>query len=420
MCLNDAIFSPDYIKFNIAQSCDILKEIAALPAMAASRRTDRKSAKSSQSKVFENICDIDFDLQIFAEDSPTGQKTESATPRRREKAREEGQLAKSADLNAVVVLLLGFITTYYSGNYILSAVVQYLKITFSNLIVSLDAESINKILINFNLCIWMAIAPVVAVTFTAALSISFYQSGFTFSVEPLMFNPGHFNPVNGLMKIFSREPFIELLKSMVKVAVVIYFPYSFFSQNIKVFSKFMSMDINQILIVMGPLLYELILKILIVLLIFAIADYAYQYYEFEKRIMMSKYDIKQEYKQEEGDPMLKQEMRRRARKLAMGQMMSQVPKAKVVVTNPTHISVALAYEGQGTGSAPVVVAKGSDFVALKIRELAKEHGVPLYENVPLARELYQKVEVGEAIPEELYQAVASIFIYLNKMGHKVI
>nr|HPG59732.1 EscU/YscU/HrcU family type III secretion system export apparatus switch protein [Candidatus Wallbacteria bacterium] len=164
----------------------------------------------------------------------------------------------------------------------------------------------------------------------------------------------------------------------------------------------------------APLLFDLSMKILLMLLILAIIDYTYQRFEFEKKIMMSKYDIKQEFKQEEGDPYLKQELRRRARKIATGQMMREVPKAKVIVTNPTHLSIAIAYEEGQKGAVPSVVAKGADFVALKIREIAKENGIPLYEHKPLARELYEKVEVGEEIPEEFFEAIATVFAFVYK------
>lgn len=370
--------------------------------------------------VFDEFSFIDFDLQLFADDSPTGQRTEPATPRRREKAREEGQVAKSADLSAMVVVTLCFIVIYYSGSFSMKSVGEYLKTVYSGPAFSFDDASMNRLIINFTLATWTAIFPVVITAFAAALAVNFYQVGFYFSAEPLMLNLTRFNPVNGLAKIFSKEPIFELVKSALKVLVVIYIPYNFFASNMRAFSKFMGLETPRMIAAASPMLFDLGIKILAVLLILAIIDYTYQYFEFEKKIMMSKYDIKQEFKQEEGDPYLKQELRRRARKIAMGQMMREVPKAKVVVTNPTHLSIALAYDEDQKGSAPTVVAKGADFVALKIREIAKENGIPLYENKPLARELYEKVGVGEAIPQEFYEAIAKIFIFLyNQKGKSI-
>lgn len=365
-------------------------------------------------RTFDELSPFDFDLQLFADDSPTGQRTEPATPRRREKAREEGQVAKSADLSAMFVVTLCFIVIYYSGSFSMKTVAEYMKTSFSGPAIAFDDASINRLIIDFALATWLAILPVILTAFIAAIVVNFYQVGFYFSAEPLMFNITRFNPVNGMAKIFSKEPLFELIKSTLKVLVVIYIPYSFFTGHLSSFSKFMGMETGQMVGTAAPMLFEMSLKILMVLMILAIIDYTYQYFEFEKKIMMSKYDIKQEYKQEEGDPYLKQEMRRRARKIATGQMMREVPKAKVVVTNPTHLSIALAYEGAEKGGAPMVVAKGADFIALKIREIAKENDIPLYENKPLARELYEKVEVGENIPEEFYEAIAVAFAFVYK------
>ena len=365
-------------------------------------------------EVFDEFSHIDFNIQLFAEDSPTGQRTEEATPRRREKAREEGQLAKSTDLTGMTVVMFCFIVIYYSGAFSVKTVGEYLKTVYSNPPVKFDEALINKMIIDFIFAAWLAISPVVITAFITSLSISFYQAGFVFSLGPMSLNVSRFNPVNGLSKIFSKEPLFELIKSVLKVLVVIYFPYSFFTLNIKSFSRFLGLEASQIIGTAAPMLFDMCLKILMVLLILAIIDYAYQYFEFEKKIMMSKYDVRQEFKQEEGDPYLKQELRRRARKIATGQMMREVPKAKVIVTNPTHISIAIAYDDSQAGAAPVLTAKGADFLALKIRELAKENDIPLYENKPLARELYEKVGVGEAIPAEFFEAIAIIFAYVYK------
>lgn len=365
-------------------------------------------------EVFDELSFIDFDLQLFAEDSPTGQRTEEATPRRREKAREEGQMAKSADLTGMAVVTFCFITIYYSGGFSLKTIIEYLRMVYSNPPLNFDNAIINKMITDFTLTTWQAISPVVITAFLTALVISFYQVGFVFSLEPMALNISRFNPVNGMSKIFSKEPLFELFKSISKVLVVIYFPYSFFTQNVKSFSRFMGLEASQIIGTAAPMLFDMCLKILMVLLILAIIDYTYQYFEFEKKIMMSKYDIKQEYKQEEGDPYLKQELRRRARKIATGQMMREVPKARVIVTNPTHLSIAIAYDDSQAGTAPVLTAKGADFLALKIRELAKENDIPLYENKPLARQLYEKVGIGETIPEEFFEAIAVILAFVYK------
>ncbi|HOD40867.1 MAG TPA: EscU/YscU/HrcU family type III secretion system export apparatus switch protein, partial [Candidatus Wallbacteria bacterium] len=224
-------------------------------------------------RTFDENTPLDFDLQLFADDSPTGQRTEEATPRRREKAREEGQVAKSPDLSGMVVVTLCVIVIYYSGSFSMKTIGEYLKTAYSNMLINFDDAAINKLIIDFTVTTWLAILPVAITATIAALAINFYQVGFVYSLEPLIFNVSRFNPINGMSKIFSKEPLFELIKSVLKVLVVIYFPYSFFTQNIRSFSKFMGLEVAQIIGVAAPLLFDLSMKILLMLLILAIIDY---------------------------------------------------------------------------------------------------------------------------------------------------
>lgn len=358
-----------------------------------------------------------FDLQLFADDSPTGQRTEEATQHRRELARKEGNVAKSMDLTGMVTLLCAFTSVYYFSGYIIAQTRLYFISQYSGMGARFDELFINASIIQFMTVFFVSVVPVFLCSVAGAIAICYYQVGFEYTLEPLMFNVGHMNPINGISKMISWQPVFELFKAFAKVALVAYLPYSFFKANLIQFPKFLGMEVEQIVASAGPLIFDLGLKVLIAMLLMAVVDYYYQHTRYERSIMMSKYDLQQEYKQMEGNPLLKQELRRRARKIATGQMLKQVPKAKVVITNPTHFAVALAYE-KDTGGAPVVVAKGTDFIAQKIKEIARENNIVIVEDKPLARGLYAGVEIGEQIPDEFFNAVAQALAFVYKQQKK--
>ena len=357
--------------------------------------------------IFDNSALLIFDLQLFADDSPTGQKTEEATPHRREEARKQGQLARSMDLTAMVILLVCFGYIYLFGHYMVAELILYFKTQFINLNTRFDEPYISKMLINISKAFWFTMGPFFICSVVAALAISFFQAGFYFTLEPMMLNLDRFNPISGFQKMFSLEALFELIKSIIKVLIVVYIPYSFFCNNINFFPGLLGTETQLIIPKAGPMAFELSLKVIVALLLIAFLDYYYQYYQFEKNIMMSKYDIRKEMEQNEGNPLVKQELRRRARMMATGQMMKEVPKAKVIVTNPTHLAIAIMYD-TNVSPDPIVVAKGADYMAQKIREIAAENNIVLHEDKPLAWKLYENVEVGQAIPGEFFHLVAAI------------
>jgi len=258
----------------------------------------------------------------------------------------------------------------------------------------------------------MTSLPIVGACVVASIVVNVVQVGFYFTTEPMKFNPGKLNPINGLKKMFGLKAVNELVKSIFKVAAVIYFPYKFFEQNFKIFPGYINHSVNAAVSAVSYMTYQLCMKIIAVLFILAIADYAYQKYEFEKSIMMSKYDIKQEFKQHEGDPMIKAQLRRRMMELAKNSMASEVPKADVVITNPTHYAVALRYNQEEGDVAPKCVAKGTGKIALKIIEIARDNKVYVYQDPPMARTLFKELEVGDEIPEKLFVAVAEILAHV--------
>ncbi len=358
---------------------------------------------------------FDFDLQLLA-DGDTGEKTEKATPRRREEARKKGQIFKSADLNSAVILLVGSATIYLTFSFAVGRIKGFTELyllhrgtaEFTGAYAYYMFLEVMRLLAELTL-------PVFAATFFAALLISYVQVGVVFSAEPLVPKLERLNPVEGFKRIFSKRALMELAKSIGKVCITGYVVYTVLRSNYYLFPRFVDMEVGATIVVLSRVIFEIAMKVGIVFVIIGIADYVYQWFEYEKSLKMSKYEVKQEYKQIEGDPMLKSRQRQIQRELAMRRMMSEVPKADVVITNPTHFAVALKYEASKM-QAPVVVAKGQDYVALRIKEIAALNHVATVENRILARTIYFSTEIGDVVPEDLYQAVAEVlaFVYRQK------
>ncbi|SHG57779.1 flagellar biosynthetic protein FlhB [Thermosyntropha lipolytica DSM 11003] len=354
-----------------------------------------------------------FDLQLFAE-GETGEKTEQPTPRRREEARKKGQVFKSNDLNSAVVLVAGTVALFIISPYMLESFKA-----FTAVFILEKSQEEFSFLYAYRLFVetlWVMakmVGPVFLATFLAALLITYLQVGFVFSGEPLRPKLERLNPVEGFKRIFSKRALVELLKSVLKVLVTGYIVYTVIKKDFSLFTHMIDMELIACIKAMRSIVFEIALKVGIAFIIIGILDYLYQRYEYEKSLKMSKYDIKQEYKETEGDPLIKSRQRQIQREMAMRRMMAEVPKADVVITNPTHFAVVLKYEAEKM-DAPMVVAKGQDFMALKIKEIARQNDVAVVENPPLARTLYYTVDIGQQIPEEMYQAVAEILAFVYK------
>lgn len=354
-----------------------------------------------------------IDLQLFADDG-TGEKTEQATPRRREEARKKGQVFKSVDLNSAVILIAGSAALFACFPYMSYKLESFTRLYLLNRTTG-DFDIAYASFLGLEVIKLMAamIWPVFLTTFVAALLISYMQVGFVVSAEPLSPKLSKINPVEGFKRIFSKRALVELVKSILKVAVTGYIAYTTVRAKIDIFPLFVDMELWTMMQTMGRIVFEIAMKTGIVFLIIGVLDYIYQWYEHEKSLKMSKYDVKQEYKQTEGDPLVKSRQRQIQREAAMKRMMSEVPKADVIITNPTHFAVALRYDASQM-DAPVVLAKGQDYIALKIRQLAEENGIIIVENRLLARTLYSSTEIGDTVPEELYQAVAEVLAFVYK------
>ncbi|NLP38056.1 MAG: flagellar biosynthesis protein FlhB [Firmicutes bacterium] len=352
-----------------------------------------------------------LDLQLFAE----GDKTEDPTPRRLEEARKKGQVPKSSELNAAVnllaltVLLLALSPTLWQN--FLQVMRKYLEMNAEILtpgnLAALAGGVVSDLL--------LLLGPVLLTAFVAAVAASYLQVGFLFTPSLLAPKLERINPLSGLQRIFSKRALVELLKSILKVVIVALVAWNFLRANFETLFVVLYQNAANTWEIVSSLGLNLAIRIAVAFAALAAADLMYQRYEYYKSLKMSKQEIKDELKEMEGDPQLKARIRETQRKIAMQRMLHDVPSATVVITNPTELAVALRYR-EKEDEAPVVVAKGAGVLARRIRELAREHHIPLVENKPVARTLFQQVELGETIPVELYQAVAEIlaFVYRTK------
>lgn len=360
-----------------------------------------------------------FNLQLFAE-GDGGEKTEQATPRRREEARKKGQVFKSADLNSAIILITGTVLLYLTMTYMIENLKAFTTLyILDRTLQDFNNQYIYDLLREVITLLAKILCPVLVGTFIAAFAISYLQVGSVFSAEAIAPKLERLNPLEGFKRIFSRRAMVELFKSLFKVGVTGYIAYTVLKKYYYLFPRFVDMELVATCKALGVVLFEMALKVGVAFVILGLADYIYQWYEYEKSLKMSKHEIKQEYKQAEGDPLIKSRQRQIQREFAMKRMMSEVPKADVVITNPTHFAVALRYEYEAM-DAPVVVAKGQDFVALRIKEIARQNDVTIVEDPLLARTLYYSTDIGDIIPEELYQAIAEILAFIYKQKRIVL
>jgi flagellar biosynthetic protein FlhB len=260
-----------------------------------------------------------------------------------------------------------------------------------------------SIIVKWLLIVW----PFFLFGFAIAFLVNVVQVGWEFSAKPMQPKLSKMNPINGFKRIFSKDSLFELVKSIVKVGVIIYIAYSSLRDQANDIYILYDLDLNRAVALVGNLIINVGLKISFVYLIVALVDYIYQKHKFNEDMKMTKQEVKDEYKNTEGDPQIKGRQRRKMQEVSQKRMMQDVPKADVVITNPTHLAVALQYDAS-TSPAPVVLAKGEDFLAQKIKDIARENHIEIVENKPLARMLYHNVDVGAQIPPELYQAVAEV------------
>ncbi len=357
---------------------------------------------------------IEYNLQFFAKEGPGGEKTEPATAKKLKDAREDGKVAKSKELTSAfglialflsIKIFIAFLGENMLGVYtfILSTMPEFVMVNRAGL----SSVAASNLVVNMLGKIMIILAPFFIIGVVITLLISIMQVGLKVTTKPMQPKLSNMNPLSGFKRIFSKDSLFELVKSIIKIAVIAYIAYvSIKGDADKIFILY-EISLKQAIAGVGTLIIDTGLKISIVYLIVGIADYVYQKHKFKEDMKMTKQEVKDEYKNTEGDPQIKGKQRRRMQEASQRRMMQDVPKADVVITNPTHFAVAIKYDAN-VSAAPIVLAKGEDFLAQKIKEIARENHVQIVENKPLARMLYANVDIGAEIPPELYQAVAEV------------
>ncbi|MFC0524154.1 flagellar biosynthesis protein FlhB [Pontibacillus salicampi] len=356
---------------------------------------------------------LPVDLQYFSQE-----KTEKATPKKKEDSRKKGQVPKSQDVNTALLMFAMFLLLFVIGGFLKGRFTNLLEQSFYEYIHwDLTQLTIHQIMVEIAIEMAATLAPIMGVAILAGLASNYLQVGFLFTAEPLKVDIKKLNPIQGFKKIFAARALVELVKSLLKIGFVGTVTFSVLwlrkDDMLEMSQKGLDAAVSffgQTTIIMG-------LAASLLLLVLSVLDYVYQRYDHEKNIRMSKQDIKDESKNMEGDPLIKSKIKERQRQMSQQRMMSEVPEADVVITNPTHFAIAIKYDEE-KADAPYVVAKGVDYVALKIKDIAHKHDVATVENRPLARALYDAVEINDAISEDFYQAVAEILAYVYRIQQK--
>ncbi|MDF2986650.1 MAG: flagellar biosynthetic protein FlhB [Eubacterium sp.] len=361
---------------------------------------------------------LGLNYQLFA--AGGDDKTEKATPKKKSDARKKGQVFQSREMSASLILVLMVVSINAFGSIIYEQITQYIKKAFTEYLTMTDAFDsgiLAKLFIDGLIVLAKTTLPLLLIATLAAFIVGYAQVGFLFTLETLKPKGNRINPFSGFKRIFSMRSVVELVKSIIKILIVAWVAYSYLKSKTNEVVTLMNQDLLDVLSFIGNAAFTVALRICIAMIIVGFLDYLYQRFDYEKSLKMTKQEVKEEYKQLEGNPEIKSKIKQKQRQMSMKRMMQEIPKADVVITNPTHFAVAIKYDVQ-KASAPYVVAKGQDYVALRIKQVANENKVQIVENKPLARTLFSTVDIGQAIPQELYQAVAEIlaFVYNLKNG----
>jgi flagellar biosynthetic protein FlhB len=346
------------------------------------------------------------------------EKTEQPTSRRLEEARQEGRFAVSKELSSFLMLLGALAVFYFLGLWMFSGMADIMKGSMSLFKGELSPKDFRDILTHASWRFLLLISPALAIPVIGALSY-LMQNGFAFTGKPLEPDFSRINPISGVQRLFSLHSVVELFKAIVKIAVLGYVVYGAVKKEWMNMPFLADMDSASSIAYMARTSLMIMVRTSWVIAVIAALDYMYQRWEFQRGLRMTREEIKEEMREMEGDPTVKARIKSIQREMARKRMMQEVPKADLVVTNPTHIAVALKYDRK-EAPAPLVVAKGSGLIAEKIREIAKRHNVPVIENKPVARALYKLVEVGMQIPVDMYKAVAEMLAYVYRLRKRAV
>lgn len=353
-----------------------------------------------------------FNLQLFS-----GEKTEEATPKKRKDAREKGQVVQSKDVNTALIILAVAVGINIFSGYFIENIFGFYYFLMDKMSDPAGLYQNGEIMIVLRELIIHTLQmsiPLMLIAMIVGVLASYLQIGFLFTTKTLQPKLDKINPINGFKRLFSIRSIVELVKSVLKSVVLLYITFSYLNSRQMEFILIFDKNIQDIVLLMWDMAYNIIIRASGFLLFIAFLDYLYKRWQNNKDLRMSKQDIKDEYKQTEGDPLLKSRIKEKQRQFAQSRMMQDVPKADVIITNPTHFAVAIRYD-TGIADAPQVIAKGADLIAKNIKRIAEENNVPIVENKPLARELYASLEIGDLVPPDLYEAVAEVLAYVYNL-----
>ena len=366
-----------------------------------------------------------YNLQLFAKDGPGGEKTEPASQKKLSDARKDGNVAKSTEIVNAVSLLIGFSflksTIGNIGNSFMDIFKKiYMRIpTYATGTAEINVNTVMMLFQETIKMILQIVLPFLLVGCLIGFVLNVFQVKWMITTKPLHPKFNKLNPVSGMKRIFSKQSLINLLKSLGIIVICMAVVYSSLEEIGQMLFRLYDLSIMDAVISVGKFIFDIATKISFIYLIIGFIDLAFQKWKFKEDMKMTKQEVKDEYKNQEGDPKVKSQQRARMRQASMRRMMQQLPKADVVITNPTHFAVALQYD-TSIAAAPIVIAKGEDYLAQKIKEKAREYEIEIVENKPLARALYHNVDIGGEVPEELYQAVAEVLAYVYSIKNKTV
>ncbi len=350
-----------------------------------------------------------------------GEKTEKATPKKRQDARKDGEVLLSKEVVTAVTVLTTFAALSVWGKYMLVFLSDYLKEEINGLSVAQEFtnEFFTRKFLDVFLVILMAAAPIAIVSSAASIIAVIAQTKGLVSTKKIKPKFSHINPFTGIKRLFSLQAVVSIIKGLIEIVVIGFVIYDKIKGKLPSIANLMRTDVISGVAYLGSEVMDVVMTICLLFAFVAVADYLFQWWQYEKKLRMSKQEVKDEYKQLEGNPQIKQRIKQKQQEMAQRRMMAEVPTADVVIKNPTHYAVALRYDIDND-IAPVVVAKGSDYLALRIIAVAEENGVYIQEDRPLAQTLYKTVELGHSIPKELYMAIAEILNIVYKAKNKTI
>ncbi len=354
----------------------------------------------------------------MADEQDDGEKTEEPSQHRIDEFRKKGDVASSRELTSVLVLAACLMSLSLSLVYVYEEFTKYVEWLYTLDVASAYTEkSLQTITVRTFTVALKCGAPVMMTALCVGILVQVAQIGFLYSPDILELNFDRVNPLKGAKKLFSMQSIFETVKGVIKFVVVLAVVYAYLKDDIARYNGFMHLELYQSFVYGKELLMKLSFAILMALGVVAMMDFAYQKFQYQKKLKQTKQEVKREHKEQEGNPEVKQRIRQIQREMARKRTIKDVQTADVIVTNPTHISIVLKYDPEKMVS-PMIIGKGQDFMALKIREIAKEHDIPIVENVLLARTLYKTVKVGQPVPRNMYKAVAEVLAFVYKLKKK--